>query len=96
MCASAIARVPDRVVLADDQVVWTSALVQIGLLELFALRIERGDVVTRLADEPHDAVAIQVGVARAGVLPGYGPVVDLRIGQRLRGCDAGQYGSDES
>ena len=57
-----------------------STFLDIVSLEPAACGLEIGDVVARLADEPHAALGVHEGVTGPGALPGHGPFLDV-------GCD---------
>ena len=74
-----VPRVEDRAVVVHDQVVRAGAVVEGELLELPGAPVQRGGVVTTLADEPNLAVGRHVWIPRTTPLPGDLPLGDLDL-----------------
>ena len=72
-----VARVPYPSVSGDDEIVWPGAVIEFETSELTAVRVQRGNVIAGLTDKPDMAATVIEGVARAGLWPGYRPLVDL-------------------
>ena len=71
------------------------ARVDVELVELAGLRVERSDEVPLLPDEPDAALLVGDRVARAGVLPWHLPLVHgNRLRDRRRGGDQHREDSD--
>ena len=90
-----VSREPDHAVRRHDQVVRMSPSLDLVALELPALRLEVGDVVPLLPHEPHPPLPVHVGIARAGALPGDGPLPDVRRGRDARGLSLHGAGGDQ-
>jgi hypothetical protein len=92
-----VAGVPDSAVVTNDEVVWTGLVLEIDPGEVTGLRIERREVVPRLADEPHGVGTHEVRIARPRVLPRHGKLLDLDglvgRGERCSGTE-GEYEAD--
>ena len=72
--------------------VGTGARVELVAPEVTCLRVEIGEVVAPLPDEPDPPLAVDVRVARPGVLPGNHPLGDLDV----LGCGRGRPERAES
>src|SRR5690606_22511373 len=89
--------VPDEPLLIDDQIVRVGSLFDGVPAERLRRRIEAGDVVSLLADEPDLAVRCDEGVAYAAT-PLYGPLLQIHRRRGLcherGGCGEGQRGKE--
>ena len=82
-----IARVPQRAVVPDDDIVGPRALGQRMPSERGGFGVKPADVVAGLADEPDAAVGRDRGITRTRILVGYAPFVDGDFNWVSGGCD---------
>jgi hypothetical protein len=63
--AVAVAGVPDHAFPVHDEVVWQGAVFELITLKLAGLRLQIGEIVSLLTDEPHAVLTVCVRIPRA-------------------------------
>ena len=87
----AIARIPDKTIAIDDQVVWMRSVLDSVALELPGLGNEISDVIAALTTKPDPAFIIDIRVARPAAFPWHQPLPDIQRLGRLPCADSKKH-----